>query len=317
MTTATSSEGNILILVEDNSTQQLLSELLNGEGYHTATARTPVEALEILNREAFNVVVLDFESPRIKGMDFCKLIRKNFRLRHLNLILLMNTKDPLNKIKGIYAGADDYIDKPIEPAEFLARVKSSLVRMTRDLDANPLTKLPGNVTLLRELEARTKAHTPMAVGYSDLSKFKEFNDRYGFEKGDNVIAHTAAIIGKALEDLGNATDFLGHIGGDDFIFITTPDCLEAVAKRIVEDFDKTIVSFYDDEDRKQGFIVNKNRMGQLCKIPIMAIGIGVATNEYHSFSHIGEIIQIVTELKHYSKTLGKSIYVKDRRRDNK
>lgn len=309
----TSSGGSILVLVEDNPTQELLSGLLQGEGYATTAAHSQIEALDILSRESFSMVILDFESSRIKGIEFCKKIRKNFRLRHINLILLMNTNDPLNKIKGIYAGADDYIDKPIEAAEFLARVKSSLVRMTRDLDANPLTKLPGNVSLLRELEERTKSHIPMAVGYLDLAKFKEFNDRYGFEKGDKVIAHAANIISKSLEELGNSTDFVGHIGGDDYIFITTPDCLDAVCKKIIDDFDKSIVSFYDEEDRKQGFIVTKNRMGQLNKIPIMTICIGVATNENRKFLHIGEIIQIFTELKVYAKTLGKSIYVKDRR----
>lgn len=309
-----SAEGSILILVEDSPTQEFLSDLLKGEGYDATAARSQPEALEALSQKPFNLVILDFESPHIKGMEFCKSIRRNFRLRHISLILLMDTKDPLDKIKGIYAGADDYVNKPIEAAELLARVKSSLVRITRDLDANPLTKLPGNVSLLKELEERTKSQLPMAVGYIDLSKFKEFNDRYGFEKGDEVIGHLAVIISKALESLGNSADFLGHIGGDDFLLITTPDCIEEVCKKIAEDFDKSIVSFYGQEDRDRGYIITKNRTGNLSKIPIMSLSIGVATNEYQKFSHIGEIIQIATDLKNYAKTLGKSIYVKDRRR---
>lgn len=309
-----SAEGSILILVEDSPTQEFLSDLLRGEGYDATVTRSQPEALEALSQKSFNLVILDFESQHIKGIEFCKSIRRNFRLRHISLILLMDTKDPLDKIKGIYAGADDYVNKPIEAAELLARVKSSLVRITRDLDANPLTKLPGNVSLLKELEERTKAQLPMAVGYVDLSKFKEFNDRYGFEKGDEVIGHLAVIISKALESLGNSTDFLGHIGGDDFLLITTPDCIEDVCKKIAEDFDKSIVSFYGQEDRDRGYIITKNRIGNLSKIPIMSLSIGVATNEYQKFSHIGEIIQIATDLKNYAKTLGKSIYVKDRRR---
>lgn len=309
-----SAEGSILILIEDGPTREFLSDLLRGEGYDVTAARSQSEALEVLSQKPFNLVILDFESQHIKGTEFCKSIRRNFRLRHISLILLMDTKDPLDKIKGIYAGADDYVNKPIEAAELLARVKSSLVRITRDLDANPLTKLPGNVSLLKELEERTKSQLPMAVGYIDLSKFKEFNDRYGFEKGDEVIGHLAVIISKALESLGNSADFLGHIGGDDFLLITTPDCIEEVCKKIIEDFDKSIVSFYGQEDRDRGYIITKNRTGNLSKIPIMSLSIGVATNEYQKFSHIGEIIQITTDLKNYAKTLGKSIYVKDRRR---
>jgi diguanylate cyclase (GGDEF)-like protein len=307
---------NILILVEDVKTRGFLCDLLKGEGYDTSTAETQAEAFEILQHKKFNLVVLDFESPRIKGIEFCKSIRKNFRFHHLNLILLMDSNDPLNKIKGIYSGADDYIDRPIEAAEFLARVKSSLMRMGRDLDANPLTKLPGNVALLRELEERVKSSLPLAVGYADLGKFKEFNDRYGFEKGDEVILHVSAIANKLLEQFGNVSDFLGHVGGDDFIFITTPDCVEDICKKIISEFDQSIASFYEEEDRKRGYIVTKNRTGQLCKIPIMNLVIGVATNEYIQFSHIAEIIQVITELKNYAKTLEKSIYVKDRRRRN-
>lgn len=311
--TIPASNGNILILVKDNQTQEFLSALLNQEGYCTVTAKTPPEALSILSGGQFHLVVLDFESEGIKGVEFCKAVRGNFRLRHLSLILLMDTRDPLNKIKGIYSGADDYMDKPIEPAEFLARVKSSLVRMSRDLDANPLTKLPGNVSLLRELEERVRSRAPVAVSYLDLSRFKEFNDRYGFEKGDEVIARVADIASKALEELGNSSDFLGHIGGDDFIFITTPDCVEDICKKIVADFDRAIVSFYDEEDRSRGYVVTKNRAGQLCKVPIMSISAGIATNERAKFTHIAEIIQTVTELKNYAKTIGKSIYIIDRR----
>ncbi len=308
-------EGNILILSQDSQIQEFLSGLLQGEGYNLFTSADQTQALEFLNSGSFNLVLSDFESENIKGIELCKSIRGNFRLHHLNIILLMDTKDPLNKIKGIYAGADDYIEKPIEAGELLARVKASLVRLTRDLDANPLTKLPGNVTLLKELEERMKTQLPLTVGYVDLNKFKEFNDRYGFEMGDKVIHNTAAIIMNALAKYGNSTDFLGHIGGDDFIFITTPNCTEEVCKKILEDFNRDIVSFYDEKDRKQGYFIAKNRAGELCKIPIMSISIGVATNEQRKFTHIAEIIQIATELKQYAKTFGKSIYVKDRRKD--
>ena len=309
------SNGNILLLVEEAQINEFLSALLKGEGYNVTSAPGHARALEILGQEAFNLIILDFDNQNTRAIDFCKNIRGNFRLRHINIILLLSTKDPLTKIKGIYAGADDYIEKPVEAGEILTRVKASLVRMTRDLDANPLTKFPGNVSLLRELEERVKAKTPLAAGYVDLCKFKEFNDRYGFEKGDQVISHIALIISNSLGLLGNSTDFLGHIGGDDFIFITTPDCAEAICKKIIGDFDQAILSFYDREDRLNGYITTKNRSGDLCRIPIMSVSIGLITSEIRKFSHIGEIVQSLAELKQYAKTLGKSIYVKDRRKD--
>ncbi|TBR18450.1 response regulator, partial [bacterium] len=215
-------ENNILIVAQDPQDQEFLSALLKGEGYNTDVCSSAAEALEKLKQGNFNLVTSDYDTPRINGIELCKSIRGNFRLRHISVILLMNTKDPLSKIKGIYAGADDYIERPFEAGELLARIKASLVRLTRDLDANPLTKLPGNVTLSRELEERIKTQKPIALGYVDLNKFKEFNDRYGFEKGDSIIHHTAMTVMEALGRRGNASDFLGHVGGDDFVFITTP-----------------------------------------------------------------------------------------------
>ena len=307
-------EENILILAEERQKQELLSALLSGEGYSVKVCSAQVEALDVLTQETFNLIISDFEAPRISGIELCKFIRSNFRLRHICIILIINTNNPLNKIKSIYSGADDYIEEPFEPGELLARIKASLVRTTRDLEANPLTKLPGNVLLLKELEKRVKAQSPIAFSYVDLNKFKEFNDSYGFEKGDKVILHTASIIMNGLEKFGNHTDFLGHIGGDDFVFITTPDCVMEIAEKIVGDFDKSISSFYNEEDARRGYIITKNRAGQICNIPILSIAIGISTNENRKFSHIGEIIQVATELKSYAKTMTGSKYIKDRRK---
>lgn len=307
-------ENNILIIVNSTQTQDFLVALLTGESYKVKGCASQSEAFEILEKESFNLAIADFTAVGINGIEVCKHIRNNFKLRCISIILLMNTKDPMDKIKGIYAGADDYIEIPFEPSELLARVKASLVRMSRDLDANPLTKLPGNVSILRELEKRIKSEAPFAMGYLDLNKFKEFNDYHGFDVGDRVISHTALIIADALEKLGHASDFLGHIGGDDFIFISTPDCIEEICRKVVEDFDKNIGSFYSEEDRKKRYILTKNRTGQLCKVSIMCVSVGIVTNEYRRFSHVGHIIQVANELKNYAKTFGKSIYVKDRRR---
>ncbi|MFA6217901.1 MAG: response regulator [Candidatus Omnitrophota bacterium] len=312
----TKNENTILIVSADPQNINFLSELLSGEGYTVKGCSTQEEAKEILLKDQVNLIIADFEAPRINGIEICKFIRSNYRIRHISVIMLMNSKDPLNKIKGIYAGADDYIETPFEPGELLVRIKASLVRLTRDLDANPLTKLPGNVSVMKELEERVKANAPLAVGYVDLNKFKEFNDRYGFERGDTIISHTALIIMNALEKHGAQGDFLGHIGGDDFIFISTPACVDMICKHILTNFDKTVISYYEQEDLDHGYIIARNRKGEITKIPLLSISIGVTTNEHLKFTHIAAIIQNATELKHFAKTYGGSIYLKDRRQRN-
>lgn len=308
------SEGDIIIIVTSPEEREFLNALLTGEGYLVKAASSFEEASAILNGSIFTLVVCDYNAPPIKGTDICKYIRGKYNLRHLSIILLMPDKDPMAKIKGIYAGADDYVEKPFEPAEFLARVKASLVRVTRDLDANPLTKLPGNISVLKELEARIHKEEPFAVGYLDLNKFKEFNDRYGFEAGDQVIFQTGQIAIQALEKLGNAPDFLGHIGGDDFIYISTPEKAEDVAKFVVDEFDKTVLMYFDEEDRKRGYMIAKNRGGEVTQVALLSVSIGIVTNEYRKFTHVGEISAVSAELKKYAKSIGGSVFVKDRRK---
>lgn len=305
---------NILVVASDPQDQDLLTALLMGEGYDLKTCASQDEAFGLLTKEEFNLVITDFASPYINGIELCRHIRSNLKLRHISVILLMDTKNAMDKIRGIYAGADDYIEKPFEAGELLARVKASLVRMTRDLDANPLTKLPGNVSILKEIEERIKSKVPIAVGYLDLNKFKEFNDYYGFDRGDKAIHYTATTIINALQKIGNPSDFLGHIGGDDFIFITTPERVDEICRKILEDFDRDVSSFYEEEDIKRGYIITKNRAGQLCHIPPLSLSIGVTTNENKPLTHLGQVVQLGTELKNYAKTFEKSIYVKDRRK---
>ncbi len=306
---------NILLIVSDTESQEFLSALLMGEGYQVTVCKNQAEGFAVLDLEQFNLVIVDFASSGVNGIEVCKYIRSSFNLRHISVILLMEGKDPMAKIKGIYAGADDYIEKPFDPAEFLARVKASFVRMTRDLDANPLTKLPGNISLMRELEMRIKSNQLFAICYLDLNKFKEFNDGYGFEAGDKIISFTAQTVIRSLKAKGSSGDFLGHIGGDDFIFISTIDNWEDVCKMVVDDFEKGKLEFYSEEDRDRGYIVAKNRQGQVTQVPLLGVSIAVITNEIRTFTHVAQLSSIAAELKHYAKSLGGSVYVKDRRKD--
>ena len=308
-------DDSVLLVVSETESQEFLSALLMGEGYQVTVCKNQTEGVAVLELESFNLVIIDFMSQGVNGIELCKYIRGSFNLRHISVILLMEGKDPMAKIKGIYAGADDYVEKPFDPAEFLARVKASFVRMTRDLDANPLTKLPGNISLMKELETRIKSNQLFAVCYLDLNKFKEFNDQYGFEAGDKIIVFTAQTIIRTLKQSGAPTDFLGHIGGDDFIFIASIDNWENICKLVVEEFEKGKLQFYNEEDKARGYLIAKNRQGAVAQVPLLGVSIAVITNEIRTFTHVGQLSSIAAELKHYAKSLGGSVYVKDRRKE--
>jgi GGDEF domain-containing protein len=183
------------------------------------------------------------------------------------------------------------------------------------LDANPLTRLPGGVAIEEILKKRIQEESPMAFCLADLRNFKAFNDQYGYARGNEVILATAEILKQALREHGAEGDFVGHIGGDDFVLITTPDRYERTCEAILSAFDREIVTFYDPEDRQQGFIRGKTRRGDDLAFPIMTISIAVVTNRHRRLKNHIQVGEIAAEMKNFAKSFPKSIYVVDKRHD--
>ena len=182
------------------------------------------------------------------------------------------------------------------------------------LDASPLTRLPGGIAIENVLKKRLESDAPVALCVLDLDNFKAFNDRYGYARGSEVIKETARIIENAVKQKGLSEDFTGHVGGDDFVVITTPDYMRAVSEEIIEKFDSRIPEFYDPVDRNRGHIRGKTRQGIEMEFPIMSISIAIVTNERRKLSNPLEASEIAAELKDYAKTIPRSVYVVDKRR---
>ena len=217
----------------------------------------------------------------------------------------------------IRKGADDLMTEPIDPGEFLAKVKMVLRRSSLNLDANPLTKLPGNGSIMKELQSRLESGRPCSALFADIDNFKYFNDKYGFERGDIALKHTAAIIIKAVDKVGASDDFVGHIGGDDFIILVDLDRTADVCEHMIEHFDAEAPRLYDEHDREQGFVIIKDRGGHRRYIPLMSISIGVVSTEQRTFQHHAHLIEVGTKMKAYAKSLPGSVWVKDRRVNGK
>lgn len=181
-------------------------------------------------------------------------------------------------------------------------------------DASPLTRLPGGIAIENVLKKRLESHNPLAFCVLDLDNFKAFNDRYGYANGSEVIKETARIIENAVKLKGTPDDFIGHVGGDDFVVITTPDHMREISTEVIKQFDNSIPGFYDPEDRAQGHILGKTRQGIEMQFPIMTISIAIVTNERRKFINALEASEIAAELKDYAKTIPKSVFVVDKRR---
>ncbi len=295
---------------DDPDVLEMVKVRLELNDFQVITAQDGEEALKKIEGEEPDLVLLDIVLPRMDGFQVCRLLREDIVLSYIPVIMLTGKGNLSGMVAGIEAGADDYIVKPFDPAELIARTKMVLRRTYRGLDANPLTRLPGNVSITREIEKRLRRREDFSLLYLDLDNFKAFNDYYGYERGDEVIKATAATIIKVVKEWGSDDDFIGHIGGDDFVVMTTPEKEDSICRRIIEGFDRSITRLYDEEDGKRGYIMSKRKGGE--RFSIMTVSIGVVTNlpACAQITHSAEVAQIGAELKERAKALKGSTYVK-------
>jgi diguanylate cyclase (GGDEF)-like protein len=242
------------------------------------------------------------------------------------LVVTHHIASSIHKLKEatehIAEGNFDY-DPQIKTNDEIGRLSEAFLAMGKRLrkleemylDASPLTRLPGGIAIENVLKKRIEAEQPLAFCVLDLDNFKAFNDRYGYANGSEVIKETARIIEYSVKEKGAPDDFVGHVGGDDFVVITTPEFMREISTEVISRFDQRIAEFYEPEDRKRGYILGKTRQGIEMQFPIMTISIAVVTNERRKFTDPLEASEIAAELKDYAKTIPKSVFVVDKRRN--
>ncbi|MDD3296136.1 MAG: diguanylate cyclase [Candidatus Omnitrophica bacterium] len=207
---------------------------------------------------------------------------------------------------------NDEIQELSESFNFMTR---ELVKMKDKAEnANPLTKLPGNIVIMEIIEERIKQNKKFVVIYGDLDNFKAFNDKYGILKGDEAIKLTADIFKKAIQEKGTPEDFIGHEGGDDFIVLTTPDTAQAVASYVMKEFNSKIRSLYDKTDLDNNYIISSGRDGAVNQFPIMTVSMAGVTNAYRQIKNYAEVTNIAAELKKKAKNKNESCFVLDERK---
>ncbi len=275
-------------------------------------ARQAKEVLSLVNRGLPPLLVLDGDG---KVDEVCELIRE-LRSDPFSAIVPVIVWSEVADIEIIdrvlAAGADDFLKHSMDEREKLLRLDTVARRAERDVGVHPTTRLPGTAMIERDISARLGAAESFAVCYADIDNFKEFNDRYGYAHGDRVILLTS----KILRDVVRAfapSGFIGHIGGDDFIFNVSLDIFETCCREVISIFDTLIPFQYSAEDRKAGFFWGKDRRGQLHRVPLMTLSIGVVTNHQRNFTHPAQVGELATEMKAYAKTKQGSIFVVDRR----
>lgn len=315
MQTTDESKYRILAVDDEPHILRILKFTLEKAGYDVTTAENGVEALERIAEVNPNLVILDVMMPKLDGFEVCRKMRQDFRMNQIPVIILTAKGDLSERVKGLEGGANDYLIKPYSNEELLLRVRNVLEWNIKQKEANPLTGLPGNTAIERELKKRIKRGSPFAFLYIDIDNFKGFNDFYGYQKGDEIIGFLAGILSKTVDRLGDKEDFIGHIGGDDFVMITVPSRAEFMAQHIIDGFDKNSLLMLDEDDIERGYLEVTNRQGEVHRVPLMAITIALVIGSEDKIKHFAEINDIATEVKKYGKRIKGSVVVKERRQD--
>src|ERR671912_1046975 len=259
----------ILVVDDDPDIARFVEVNLRSAGYDVSVASDGEQALEKAAALRPDLVLLDVMMPRIDGFEVAQRLRRNPQTASTSIIMLTAKALSTDKVLGLTAGADDYIIKPFDPIELLARVKGTLRRAKEMRNLSPLTGLPGNIRIQEEIERQVREHHPFAVLYLDLDNFKTYNDKYGFVRGDRLIQGTA----RMLQDAVMAYDqdgFVGHVGGDDFVAVVPPATAEDVATRVCERFDQDRALYYEDDDLARGFVRMEDRKGVEQDIPLVS-----------------------------------------------
>jgi diguanylate cyclase (GGDEF)-like protein len=304
----------VLVIEDEPAIMDVLRRILGLRGYQVLESDNGPGGIKIAISEKPDLILLDVMMPGMNGFDVCRSLREDLDTAMIPIIMLTVKSRTEDRIKGLESGADDYVVKPFDADELLVRVEAVLKRKERDLFASPLTRLPGNISIENELKRRIAEGEPLAVMSLDIDHFKAYNDEYGYQKGDDVISIVSMLIVRAVREKGNRGDFVGHIGGDDFLVITRPETVDDIGEYVVELFDLITAEHYSPEARKRGYIEGWDRHGREERFPLMSCSVAAVTNEWQPIEHPAKVAELLADMKKAAKAIPGSIFLKDRRK---
>jgi len=255
-----------------------------------------------------NVLLMDLDSLDTDAIGIIQKLKDNPMTFTKPIIVAYGSQEVEVEIEALEAGAEDFLRKPVRSEILCARINTSIRRNTRLQISNPLTGLPGAVYIEEQTIRRLAANRPLALCYVDIDYFKAYNDKYGYRRGDNVIRILATILNEGVSLFGAQGDFVGHVGGDDFVIILDSARVAPVCEYVTNSFDILIPFQYDEDDQEAGYIHSHSRQGEEMHFPIMTVAIGVVSNESRPIESYLQLTELAAEMKEYTKSITKTAY---------
>ena len=308
-------QSRVLVADDDAATRTLIDMALQEAGYDCVVAADGKAALEQARATRPDLVVLDVGMPLLTGDEVHRELRRDPRTRYIPVVFVTAQRTTAAVAARLRNGADDYVAKPFDIDELVARIASALRRAAELRSLNPLSGLPGNLSIAHEIDVRLTDGSDTACLYVDVDHFKDFNDRHGFARGDRVIAHLAELLSQTAAEIGDDT-FIGHVGGDDFVVLARERRAEDLAKEIIARFDASVPALYDAEDLARGWVEAPDRRGRTRRVPFVTVSIGVVPLRPERFAGATEVARAAAEMKEVAKSRRGSGYAIDRRRES-
>jgi PleD family two-component response regulator len=290
------SKARLLIVEDDFDISNMLRIYFTGQAYEVDIAPRGSDALEKTRQQLPHLIVLDIMLPDIDGYEVCRRLRTQTRTRHIPVIFLTQKDERSDKLQGLELGADDYITKPFDIEELKLRVQNAIARAERESLTDPRSGLPSGRLIEEELRRiiRTEGWALMDIR---VNHFGPFKDEYGFVAGDDVLRSTAMSINEVVDVNGTTDDFIGHAGEDNFIVITLEENAPKIRDEIKKHFAEDVKTHYNFMDADQGYINITNKQGEMERVPLMNIGIGIVSPSQYQFADIREITELAAEAR--------------------
>jgi diguanylate cyclase (GGDEF)-like protein len=304
----------ILIISSDENLRKVLNFCFDGWGYEVFLQESPFNDIGYIKKISPDAIVADVYTASKSHLSICQLLKDDFITAFIPVITLINKRQLREQLLHLKQGVDDYLIKPPDPLDLRVRIEMAIKRAQFSFYTTPLTGLPGGRMIEETLNLRISQHLPFTFGYIDIDNFKSFNDVYGYVNGDRIIMQTAYMLYTTVRKFGNKDDFIGHIGGDDFVFITSIEKSLEVCRNFICVFDNITPFYYSLQERKQGFIIARDRSHQVRKTPLMSVSLALVNRHNpDEFKSIVQINEKVAEIKHYLKEMPGSKFMADRR----